>query len=109
MTIAWTGLTGKPQGTVKYVTGYSTYPDSEQTGHYFPVEFKSEYYDTDILVGSQNGKGGKTIKPTVQDPYLIIRIENCTVESKISAIVSETQETVFELDFSGTTLQPGEP
>ena len=51
-------------------------------------------------MGSQNGQGGKTITPTSKDPYLIIRIENVTVEDKISAIVEKTKEEVFELDFS---------
>lgn len=106
MMIAWTGLVGKPQGTVKYVADYGQpYTEDEKSGHFFPVQFKPEYYDKDIIVGSQNGEGGKTIKPTAKDPYLIIRVENVTVDKKISAIVSETQEKVFELDFTDTTLQ----
>ncbi len=109
MTIAWTGLVGKPQGTIKYVTDYSVYPDGERTGHFFPVAFKPEYYGQDVTVGGQNGVGGKDIKPTAEDPYLIIRVENVTVESKISAVVKATQEEIFTLDFSGATLEPGEP
>lgn len=106
MTIAWNGLDGKPQGTVKYIADYGApYTEDEKSGHFFPIAFKPEYYDKDIVVGSQNGEGGKTIKPTAEDPYLIIRVENVTVDKKISAIVSETQEKVFELDFSGVTLQ----
>lgn len=106
MTIAWNGLYGKPQGTVKYVADYGTpYTEDQKSGHFFPVQFKAEYYDKDIVVGSQNGEGGKTIKPTAMDPYLIIRVENVTVDKRISAIVSETQEKIFELDFSGVTLQ----
>lgn len=106
MTIAWTGLDGKPQGTVKYVADYGQpYTEDQQNGHFFPIAFRPEYYDKDILVGSQNGEGGKTIRPTAKDPYLIIRVENVTVDKKISAIVSETQEKVFELDFTDTTLQ----
>lgn len=106
MTIAWNGLDGKPQGTVKYVADYGTpYTEEQKSGHFFPIAFKPEYYDKNIIVGSQNGEGGKTIRPSTEDPYLIIRIENVTVGKKISAIVSETQEKVFELDFTNTTLQ----
>lgn len=104
MTISWTGLVGKPQGTIKYVADYSVYPGGEQTGHYFPIAFDPEYYGKEILVGSQNGAGGKTIKPTAEDPYLIIRVENVTVENKISAVVKNAQEEIFTLDFSGATL-----
>lgn len=105
MTIAWTGLDGKPQGTVKYIADYGQpYTEDEKSGHFFPIAFKPEYYGKDILVGSQNGEGGKTIKPTAEDPYLIIRVENVTVDKKISAIVSETKEKVFELDFNKVML-----
>ncbi len=106
MTIAWNGLDGKPQGTVKYIADYGQpYTEDQKSGHFFPIAFMPEYYDKEIIIGSQNGEGGKKIKPTTNDPYLIIRVENVTVDKKISSIVSETQEKVFELDFADTTLQ----
>lgn len=79
------------------------YEGDQKSGHFFPIKFADKYLDQAIIVGSQNGQGGKTITPTSDDPFLIIRIENVTVENKISAIVEKTKEEVFELDFSSVT------
>lgn len=106
VSIAWTGTKGAPTGTVKYIDNYGApYMGDQVSGHFFPIKFKDEYLGKEILVGSQNGEGGKVVKPTRSDPYLVIRIENVTVADKISAIIQETGEEVFELDFSGVTLQ----
>ena len=48
--------------------------------------------------------GKEEIEPTADDPYLIIRVENVTVDDKISAILTDTKEEIFELDFSKATL-----
>ena len=54
-------------------------------------------------MGSQNGVGGKDITPSADDPYLVIRVENVTVDHKISAKLQSTGEEIFELDFSDAT------
>ena len=76
--IKWDGTKGTVTGTAKNdpVSIKNLYDEGEQKGHFFPVKFKSEYYGKNILVGSQNGEGGKVITPTEDDPYLIIRIES---------------------------------
>lgn len=103
--IAWNGLTGTPDGTVKYVDNYGEqYEEGEQSGHFFPIEFDKKYYNEEINVGGQNGVGGKNITPKEDDPYLIIRIENVTVDDKITAVSSKTKDEVFTLDFSKVKL-----
>ena len=110
MKIEWDGLNGKPVGTVKYIADYTPqYEEGQKYGHFFPVQFKPKYYQKNIRIGSQGGVGGKVITPSEADPYLIIRVENCTVDRKISAIVDNTKEKIFEIDFNSTTLPSGEP
>lgn len=77
----------------------------QQSGHFFPIKFADKYFNQVITIGSQNGEGGKNITPKSDDPYLVIRLENVTVNNKISAIVKDTQEEIFELDFSSVTRQ----
>lgn len=102
--ITWSGTKGTVTGSVKYIENYgSPYDVGQQSGHFFPIKFANKYLNKVITVGSQNGEGGKDITPTSTDPYLIIRLENVTVGNKISAIVQETKEEVFELDFSSVT------
>ena len=99
--VVWNGTKGTPKGTVKYIENYgSPYAGEQVSGHFFPVQINEKYFGKDILVG---GPGGKTIKPTESDPYLIIRLENVTVQDKISAVVQDTGEEIFELDFSKVT------
>lgn len=103
--IVWNGLSGTPQGTVKYVDNFGTqYEEEQKSGHFFPIKFDEKYYDKGIRVGGQNGVGGKIITPGEDDPYLIIRVENVTVDDKITAIVEQTKEEVFTLDFSKVKL-----
>ncbi len=83
------------------------YGADEKTGHFFPVKFEEKYYSQDVELSGRTG-GNKTIKPTADDPYLIIRVENLDGGNKLTAKVKETQEEIFELDFSGVTKQ-GEP
>lgn len=98
--VVWNGTKGTPKGTVKYIDNYGEPYGDHVDGHFFPVKFSEEYLGKEILVG---GPGGKTIKPTENDPYLIIRLENVTVQDKISAVVQDTGEEIFELDFSKIT------
>ena len=84
----------------------SLYGESEKTGYFFPIKFKEEYYGNDVELSGRTG-GNKTIKPTSDDPYLIVRLENLSAD-KLTAKVEKTQEEIFELDFTGVTKQ-GEP
>lgn len=97
VSISWEGTSGTPTGTVKYISNYGKPYEGEQvSGHFFPTKFERKYFDKEIQVG---GEGGKTIIPTEDDPYLIIRIENVTVENKISAVVKDDATKIFELNF----------
>ena len=95
-------MKGVVSGTINNVEDFSSvYGEDEKEGHFYPVKFLKKYYDTPIeLSGRKNGN--KTITPTEQDPYLIIRLENLEGDTAI-AKVSGKDETVFELDFSGAT------
>ena len=104
VSIDWKGTTGTPTGTVKYIENYGKpYEDNQVSGHFFPIRFERTYYDKQIQVG---GDGGKTITPTEDDPYLIIRLENVTVDDTISAVMKDgSQKTIFELNFSKITKE----
>lgn len=104
VSISWDGTTGTPTGTVKYIGNYGKpYEGDQVSGHFFPIKFERKYFDKEIQVG---GDGGKAITPTEDDPYLIIRLENVTVDDKISAVVKDgTQEEIFELNFGTITRE----
>ena len=103
--IEWEKMKGTVTGTIKYISDYGdVYDAGQRDGHFFPVKFAGRYFGKSITVGSQNGQGGKIINPTAEDPFLIIRVENVTVDDKISAILTDTKEEIFELDFSKATL-----
>lgn len=102
--VEWEKMKGTVTGTIKYISDYDVYDPGQQDGHFFPIKFFPSYFEKSITVGSQNGQNGKIITPTASDPYLIIRVENVTVDDKISAILTDTKEEIFELDFSKATL-----
>ena len=103
--IEWEKMKGTVTGTIKNISDYGEpYEEGQRNGHFFPIKFAGRYYGKNVTVGSQNGQGGKQIKPTADDPYLIIRVENVTIDNKISAILTDTKEEIFELDFSKAIL-----
>ena len=106
--IAWTGTKGVVTASLKKDPAglENLYDESERTGYFFPIKFKEEYYDNDVELSGCKA-GNKTIKPTSDDPYLIVRLENLSAD-KLTAKVEKTQEEIFELDFTGVTKQ-GEP
>ena len=102
--IEWNKMKGTVTGTIKHISNYGQpYDENQKDGHFFPIKFFPSYFEKSITIGSQN-EGGKPITPTADDPYLIIRVENVTVDNKISAILTDTKEEVFELDFSKAKL-----
>lgn len=100
--INWTGTKGSVTGVVKFVDDYgSIFEDKEKSGHFYPIKFNEKYYDKQIVISGRID-GDKTITPTSQDPYLILRLENFSNDP--TAKVSGTEEVVFELNFSNATL-----
>lgn len=104
--ISWTGTKGIVNASVKKdpASVKSLFGSGEKTGHYFPVEFKEQYYGEDVELTGRT-KGSKTIKPSAGDPYLIQRLENLGEDSRLTAKVKDSQEEIFELDFSRVTKQ----
>ena len=101
--ITWKGTKGTASGTAKKdPSGIETIFHGDQAkGHYFPIKFKEGDLSKELtLTGSKDGE--KTLTPTADDPYLIVRLENLTA-NKLTAKVKATQEEVFEVDFSGVT------
>ena len=100
-TITWKGTKGTASGTAKKdPEGMDKlYSGAEAKGHFFPVQFKSEYYSKEIELSGRTG-GNRTITPSADDPYLIQRLENLSAGNKLTAKVKATQEEVFEIDFS---------
>ena len=102
--IKWDGTKGTATGNAKKnpESVKVLYGESEKTGHFFPVEFGEKYFGKKIKLSGRTG-GDKTITPSKDDPYLIIRLENLDEGNTLTAIVEETGEVVFVIDFSGVT------
>lgn len=100
---------GKVTGTVNYLTKVEGYPADQQSGHYFPTAFTKANYKKLHVGGAVSGDGftaGKEITPSADDPYLVIRVENCTDGNKISVFDFESKDEILKLDFNETTLAP---
>lgn len=101
---------GDVTGDIYYLSGMSSYPKEEQSGHYFPMQFDSKLYNTELHVGGKPSEegftAGKNFTPTEVDPYLIIRVENCTDENKVTVYNETTKDELFTLNFSPSTLAP---
>lgn len=103
------GKTGDVTGDIYHLTGMTTYQDKEQqSGHYFPTQIDSKFYDTELHVGGKPNEtgftAGKDFTPDEADPYLIIRVENCTDESKVTVYNKTTKGELFTLNFGTATL-----
>lgn len=100
---------GAVSGTVKYLSGVPDYDLGQDEGHYFPIMFDEKNYKQ-LHVGGKLSDGGftagKDFTPSADDPYLVIRVENCTDENKVTVYDQESKEEMFTLDFNGTTLAP---
>ena len=106
ISIEWSDTKGTVTGTIKNIEKYGKpFEEGQDSGHFFPIKFSDEYINRPVIVGSQNGEGGKRIVPTADDQYLVIRVENVTVDKKISAITESTKKEIFELDFSKAQLE----
>lgn len=96
-------------GTIYHLSNVPGYEDGQKEGHYFPVEFPETNFKPLHVGGDVGGDGftaGKDFTPSAQDPYLVIRTENCTVDNSVSVYDFATKEKLFTLNFSGADLQP---
>ena len=100
---------GEVTGTIKYLSNVTQYDVGQQDGHYFPTMFDKKNYDKTLHVGGKVVDGqfvaGKEITPSEKDPYLVIRVENCTDGKKITVYDQETKDELFTLDFNKATLE----
>ena len=101
--VNWTGTKGKAVGTAKYNADFSAlYSGAEKSGHFFPIEFDSRYYDKPVTLSGRTG-GDKEVTPSSSDPYLITRIENLSDGKTLTAKVDQNE--IFSVDFSDVTLE----
>ncbi len=102
---------GDVTGDIYHLTGMISYQDVEQqSGHYFPTQIASKFYGTELHVGgipSETGfTAGADFTPSESDPYLIIRVENCTDDRKVTVYNKTTKAGLFTLNFKTATLAP---
>lgn len=99
---------GTVTGTIKYLSSVPGYDGGQDSGHYFPIMFESKNYKP-LHVGGKVVDGqfvaGKEITPSEKDPYLVIRVENCTDGKKITVYDNNTKAELFTLDFNKATLE----
>lgn len=101
--IKWTGNKGEATGTVKYNADMSKlFPESEKTGHFFPIAFSEGLYGEPVTISGRAG-GDVVITPAQDDPYLIARLENLTD----GVMTAKTNgEDLFSIDFNKATKAP---
>lgn len=101
---------GDVTGDIYYLSGMNACPDGQRDGHYFPTQFDPKLYDTELHVGGKPNEAGftagKNFTPTREDPYLIIRVENCTDDDKVTVYNKGTKDELFTLNFGTATLAP---
>lgn len=99
---------GVVTGTIKYLTDVPLYEGEEQKGHYFPIKFTEENFKPLHVGGEASGEGftaGKNFEPNESDPYLVIRVENCTVDHSVTVYDQVSRDKLFTLNFSKANLQ----
>lgn len=100
---------GAVSGTIYYLSDVPQFDTEGNDGHFFPVKFPEKNYKKLHVGGEVSEDGftaGKEIEPSAQDPYLVIRTENCTVDHSVSVYDYATKDKLFTLNFSGAELQP---
>ena len=102
---------GDVTGDIYYLTGMKTYKvEAQQSGHYFPTQIDSKFYGTKLHVGGKPTEegfaAGADFTPSEEDPYLIIRVENCTDDDKVTVYNKATKAELFTLNFKTATLAP---
>lgn len=100
---------GAVSGTINYLSEVPQYDPGQNSGHFFPVKFPEKNYKPLHVGGEPGGEdfiAGKDFEPSAKDPYLVIRVENCTVDQSVSVYDKSSKEKLFTLNFSGATLQP---
>lgn len=98
---------GTVTGTIKYLKNMPEYDLSQKDGHFFPLQFLEKNFKELHIGGEVTESGfsaGKDFTPSIEDPFLVIRIENL-VGNKVSVFDQSSKETLFSLDFNGATLQ----
>lgn len=100
---------GEVTGTIKYISDVKGYDSGHNDGHFFPTMFEKKNYDKTLHVGgkpSDDGfTAGKDFTPSEKDPYLVIRVENCTDGNKVTVYDKETKAELFTIDFNKATLE----
>lgn len=98
---------GAVTGTINYLTEMPEYEQGQKEGHFFPVQFLEKNFKELHVGGEVSDSGftaGKDFTPSVDDPFLVIRVENLT-DNKVSIFDKTSREKLFGLDFNGATLQ----
>lgn len=99
--------TGEVTGTINYLTNVPGYDDGQNDGHFFPTMFEEKNYKPLHIGGKPSDSGftaGKDFEPSKADPYLVIRVENCTDGKKVSVYDRDTKDVLFTLDFNKAAL-----
>ena len=102
------GEDGKVTGNILYLSDVPLYEGEEKKGHYFPIRFFEKNFKPLHVGGAAAEDGftaGKDIQPTPSDPFLVIRVENCTDGEKVTIFDRESKDELFTLDFSEATKQ----
>lgn len=95
-------------GTINYLKDMPNYEGEEKKGHFFPVKFTKENYKKLHVGGTVSDTeftAGKDFTPSDNDPYLVIRVENCTDDSKVTIYDATTKQGLFTLDFKQANLK----
>ena len=91
--ISWNGVNGYVTGSLKKVTGWTEFDESDPTGHFFPISLDERFKNKTIVL-----QGSKRVE--AKDTEWVIKVD----KAKVFTILCEG-ETIAVLDFNRATFE----
>lgn len=96
------GTNARATGSLKNVTGWTEFSQTDNSGHFLPIQLPAVCQDRDVTVKGRKA-GDRVIHPTAEDMILITRLEN--LSGTVFSLEIESK-TILTVDVGELKLRP---